>query len=100
MPRLIINLKGKRGEYQQLYSRVGLALNIGDSLPQEDICDIAVSMLPDAAGTDVSAALFKASHGNARRLFKLVRGVSRHSEISGQAVSAGAVRKFAEMLIN
>ena len=57
-------------------------------------------MLPDAAGTDVSAALFKASHGNARRLFKLVRGVSRHSEISGQAVSAGAVRKFAEMLIN
>ncbi|NUL36358.1 AAA family ATPase [Kosakonia sacchari] len=100
MPRLIINLKGKRGEYQQLYSRVGLALNIGDSLPQEDICDIAVSMLPDAVGTDVSAALFKASHGNARRLFKLVRGVSRHSEISGQAVSAGAVRKFAEMLIN
>lgn len=100
MPRLIINLKGKRGEYQQLYSRVGLALNIGDSLPQADICDIAISMLPDAAGTDVSEALFKASHGNARRLFKLVRGVSRHSEISGHAVSAGAVRKFAEMLIN
>jgi hypothetical protein len=49
---------------------------------------------------DVSEALFKASHGNARRLFKLVRGVSRHSEISGNAVSAGAVRKFAEMLIN
>ncbi len=100
MPRLIINLKGKRGEYQQLYSRVGLALNIGDALPQTDISDIAASMLPDAASQDVSEALFKASHGNARRLFKLVRGVSRHSEISGNAVSAGAVRKFAEMLIN
>lgn len=45
MPRLIINLKGKRGEYQQLYSRVGFALCIGDSLPQSDITDIAVSML-------------------------------------------------------
>ncbi|HID7389945.1 TPA: AAA family ATPase [Klebsiella pneumoniae] len=100
MPRLIINLKGKRGEYQQLYSRVGFALSIGDSLPQSDITDIAVSMLPDAGKEDVSEALFKASHGNARRLFKLVRGVSRHSEISGNAVSAGAVRKFAEMLIN
>ncbi|SEL25530.1 hypothetical protein SAMN04487787_108136 [Kosakonia sacchari] len=100
MPRLIINLKGKRGEYQQLYSRVGLALNIGDSLPQADICDIAVNILADAASPDVSEALFKASHGNARRLFKLIRGVSRHSEISGHAVSAGAVRKFAEMLIN
>ena len=100
MPRLIINLKGKRGEYQQLYSRVGFALCIGDSLPQSDITDIAVSMLPGAGSQDVSEALFKASHGNARRLFKLVRGVSRHSEISGNAVSAGAVRKFAEMLIN
>uniref|UniRef100_UPI001481AD8B AAA family ATPase n=1 Tax=Pluralibacter gergoviae TaxID=61647 RepID=UPI001481AD8B len=100
MHRLIINLKGKRGEYQQLYSRVGLAFCIGDSLPQDDISDIAVSMLPDASKADVSDALFKASNGNARRLFKLVRGVSRHSEISGNAVSAGAVRKFAEMLIN
>ncbi|MFP8517067.1 AAA family ATPase [Klebsiella michiganensis] len=100
MPRLIINLKGKRGEYQQLYSRVGFALCIGDSLPQSDITDIAISMLPGAGKEDVSEALFKASHGNARRLFKLVRGVSRHSEISGNAVSAGAVRKFAEMLIN
>lgn len=100
MPRLIINLKGKRGEYQQLYSRVGFALCLGDSLPQSDITDIAISMLPGAGKEDVSEALFKASHGNARRLFKLVRGVSRHSEISGNAVSAGAVRKFAEMLIN
>lgn len=100
MPRLIINLKGKRGEYKQLYSRVGLALSIGDALPQDDINDIAVSMLPDAADPEVGAALFKASHGNARRLFKLVRGVSRHSSISGHVVSAGAVRKFAEMLIN
>lgn len=100
MPRHIINLKGKRGEYQQLYSRVGFALCIGDSLPQSDITDIAVSMLPGAGSQEVSEALFKASHGNARRLFKLVRGVSRHSEISGNAVSAGAVRKFAEMLIN
>ncbi|OVZ94897.1 ATPase [Yersinia frederiksenii] len=100
MPRLIINLKGKRGEYQQLYSRVGLALCIGESLPQEDISEMAISMLPDAESPDVGEALFRCSHGNARRLFKLVRGVSRHSEISGNAVSAGAVRKFAEMLIN
>lgn len=100
MPRLIINLKGKRGEYKQLYSRVGFALYLGETLPQEDISTIAFSMLPDAENSDVSNALYKACRGNARRLFKLVRGVSRHSAISGDAVSAGAVRKFAEMLIN
>lgn len=100
MPRLIINLKGKRGEYKQLYSRVGFALNLGESLPQEDITAIARSMLSDAEKNDVSEALFKASQGNARRLFKLVRGVSLNSTITGDAVSAGAVRKFAEMLIH
>ena len=35
MPRLILNLKGKRGEYKQLYSRVGFALRMGDALPEE-----------------------------------------------------------------
>lgn len=100
MPRLIINLKGKRGEYKQLYSRVGFALYLGDTLPQEDISTIAVSMLPDAEKSDVSNALYKACRGNARRLFKLVRGVSRHSKISGDAVSAGAVVMFSQMLIN
>ncbi|EOF6267776.1 AAA family ATPase, partial [Salmonella enterica] len=28
MPRLLVNLKGSRGEYAQLYSRVGMALDI------------------------------------------------------------------------
>lgn len=100
MPRLIINLKGKRGEYRQLYSRVGFALFIGDVLPEDDINIIATNMLPDAQNGDIAEALFKACRGNARRLFKLVRGVSRHSDISGNAISAGAVRKFAEMLIS
>ncbi|MGL5799444.1 MAG: AAA family ATPase [Plesiomonas sp.] len=100
MPRLIINLKGKRGEYKQLYSRVGFALYLGDSLPADDIRQIAVSVLPDAERTEICDALFKASKGNARRLFKLLRGVSRHHVISGDAVSVGAVRKFSEMLIN
>ncbi|MCQ4171709.1 AAA family ATPase [Hafnia paralvei] len=100
MPRLIINLKGKRGEYKQLYSRVGFALPLGDTLPQEDINDIAISMLPDAARPEVSDALYKACKGNARRLFKLVRGVSHGSAISGDPINVGAVRKFSEMLIH
>ncbi|WP_347253851.1 AAA family ATPase [Leminorella grimontii] len=100
MPRLIVNLKGRRGEYKQLYSRVAFALPLGDELPRNDIDEIAVSVLPSAAEPTVSDALFTASRGNARRLFKLLRGVHRHSTISGEAVSAGAVRKFSEMLIN
>ncbi|EFX2000384.1 TPA: AAA family ATPase [Shigella sonnei] len=100
MPRLIINLKGKRGEYKQLYSRVGFALHIGDALPQDDISDIATSLLPDAKEPAISTALFNACKGNARRLFKLVRGVARGSIISQKPVSVDSVRQFSEMLIN
>ena len=100
MPRLIINLKGKRGEYKQLYSRVGFALALGDVLPREDIDAIATSVLNDAKDSSVSDALFSACKGNARRLFKLLRGVNRYSLLNGVPVDAGAVRKFSEMLIN
>lgn len=100
MPRLIINLKGKRGEFKQLYSRVGFALPLGDVLPREDIDAIATSILTDAQEQEVSDALFTASRGNARRLFKLIRGVHRYSLLNNAPVDAGAVRKFSEMLIN
>lgn len=100
MPRLIVNLKGKRGEYKQLYSRVGFALQLGDVLPRQDIDSIATSVLDDAADPAVSDALFTASKGNARRLFKLLRGVHRYSLLNNVPVDAGAVRHFSEMLIN
>lgn len=100
MPRLILNLKGKRGEYKQLYSRVGFALHLGDTLPQEDITTIARHMMEGAETPEISDALYKACKGNARRLFKLVRGVSRGSLINGESVTPAAVRKFSEMLIH
>ncbi|MEZ3140827.1 AAA family ATPase [Citrobacter braakii] len=100
MPRLLLNLKGKRGEYKQLYSRVGLALPIGDVLPRQDIHDIAVNLMPDAGAVDVSETLYKVSRGNARRLFKLIRGVNRHVKISGDVVTPDVVTEFSKMLIN
>ncbi len=100
MPRLIVNLKGKRGEFKQLYSRVGFALALGEVLPREDIDAIATSVLSDAQDPTVGDALFNASRGNARRLFKLLRGVHRYSLLNNAPVDAGAVRHFSEMLIN
>ncbi|EHD21521.1 MULTISPECIES: ATPase [Brenneria] len=100
MPRLILNLKGKRGEFVQLYSRVGFALNIGNALPQDDTDTIAESLIPDAFTPDMGAVLYKESKGNARRLFKLLRGVVRTSHINDRPVNIATVRQFAEMLIN
>ncbi len=100
MPRLLINLKGRRGEFAQLYSRVALALNLGDTLSRDDFNQIAVDMMPEAVESDIGDALYARSLGNARRLFKLARGVYRICDISQVPVSVGAIDKFAEMLIH
>lgn len=100
MPRLILNLKGKCGELVQLYSRVGFALNLGHSLPGADIDVIASSVLPDGLNEDLSKALFNASKGNARRLFKLLRGAVRTSAMNDVPVSGHIVNQIAEMLIH
>lgn len=100
MPRLILNLKGKRGEYKQLYSRVGFALRMGEALPEDDITNMITTMLPEASEPEVLNALYKACKGNARRLFKFLRGISNGSQISGQPIDVQMVNEFSEMLIN
>lgn len=100
MPRLIVNLKGKRGEFAQLYSRVALALDMGNSLDREDFDQIAVDLMPEAEDQKIRNALYDQSKGNARRLFKLARGVYRTCDISKKDVSVTAIEKFSEMLIH
>ncbi|EEN4928897.1 AAA family ATPase [Salmonella enterica] len=100
MPRLITNLKGRRGEFAQLYSRVALALDMGNSLDREDFDQIAVDLMPEAEDQKIRNALYDQSKGNARRLFKLARGVYRTCDISKKDVSVTAIEKFSEMLIH
>ncbi|EOR6373340.1 AAA family ATPase [Escherichia coli] len=100
MPRLLINLKGNRGEFAQLYSRVALSLDLGDTLAQKDFIQIAAELMPEAAAPEICEALYTRSRGNARRLFKLVRGVYRICDISDAPISVQAIDDFAEMLIH
>ncbi|EIS9096197.1 AAA family ATPase [Salmonella enterica] len=100
MPRLIVNLKGKRGEFAQLYSRVALALDMGNALARQDFDQIAVDLMPEAEDQKIRNALYDQSKGNARRLFKMARGVYRMCDISKKDVSVTAIEKFSEMLIH
>lgn len=100
MPRLIVNLKGRRGEYAQLFSRVALALDLGNALARQDFDQIAVDLMPEAEDRKISDALYEQSKGNARRLFKMARGVYRMCDISKKDVTVTAIEKFSEMLIH
>ncbi|MEJ1740787.1 ATPase, partial [Escherichia coli] len=83
-----------------LYSRVALSLDLGDTLAQKDFIQIAAELMPEAAAPEICEALYTRSRGNARRLFKLVRGVYRICDISDAPVSVQAIDDFAEMLIH
>lgn len=97
MPRLIVNLKGKYGELAQLYSRVGIACDLGNALSEEDIALLAEKGL---GTSEFSTALFKASHGNARRLNKLMRGVIRVAEMHNRPIDEKLIQSYAGMLIS
>lgn len=110
MPRLLINLKGSRGEYAQLYSRVGMAMDLDaykDDRAQtdSDLKTILASLVPDGdeksvLTPEITEAFLKHSRGNYRRMFKLVRGVVRTSTIGNQGIKVGLIKKYAGMLIH
>lgn len=99
MPRLLVNLRGKNGELKQLYSRMAFKLDLGESVPDEDLAQIVAQAMPDM-DEEAAAELVRTAAGNARRLDKMLRGVVRLARINRQEPSVEMVRQFAEMLIH
>jgi hypothetical protein len=96
--RLLVNLKGRRGEFLQLYSRVGCCLDIGNELPVDDIHAITRQVI-SYCDESLLSKFYEQSGGNARRLAKLISGSVRMAERNKGRVGLKTVDKFAEMLI-
>lgn len=104
MPRLLLNLKGRMGEYAQLYSRVGMAVDLDMEkvkTERDDFRSVLTSLLPEDVqwNETLDETFYKSSKGNYRRLFKLARGVLRASELNG-GMSVALVEEYASMLIH
>ena len=97
MPRLRANLRGSRGEYKQLYSRVGCCLDLGEKISLEDCAQIAQSALQTS---DFNQEFYKFSKGNTRRLSKLLKGVYRLSMINQRSIESAFIERYAQMLID
>lgn len=97
MPRLRANLRGKKGEYKQLYSRIGFVEDLSDRLPEEDIGLLSQATI---GMSDFNDKLYKACHGNARRLSKLLRGVNRLAQLNKRPIDEAMINKFTQMLID
>ncbi len=97
MPRLRANLRGKRGEFKQLYSRIGFCYDLGNQLSDEDMCVLASAAMGEATYND---SLISIAAGNARRLSKLASGVRRYAEVSQEPICPDMIEQFAKRLIN
>lgn len=96
MPRLISNLRGRRGEYAQLYSRVGIKARL-TSLKPEDTKTIVQSLIPSVNG--LSKVYHDTSYGNARTLSKLLARSLRVAELNKIEVTPAVIKETARMLI-
>jgi hypothetical protein len=96
MPRLVSNLRGRRGEYAQLYSRVGIAARL-EPIKPNDTRMIIESAMPEAI--DLGHAFHAAAQGNTRTLSKLIARSQRVAEINNTQISATVIRETARMLM-
>lgn len=96
MPKLITNLRGKRGQYAQLHSRVRLAANL-DALNGMDVHDIVDKIFPNQNG--IWKVFYDASKGNARVLSNLIENARDIAKLNNIPVTPEVVKETAKMLL-
>jgi DNA transposition AAA+ family ATPase len=93
---LIQNIRGRRGELQQLSSRAGAATRIG-LLKPEDTRLFVEAAFPPSNG--LWQAFHEASRGNTRSLIKLIHRTSHTTRINKVSVTPEVVRETARVLL-
>lgn len=95
LPRLFENIRGRRSEYAQLYSRVGGYMKL-KNITEQDGMDIVRSFIP-ANGT--SKIFYREAACNTRSLVKLVRRTMLYSEANNCKIDESVIKKTAQILI-
>ena len=96
LPRLLTNIKGKNGDFAQLYSRIGIAVKL-EGIVREDVQALAYQMFPDIS--EIIPALHRGCRGSARTLNKLLSRTARLSEINAKKPTPEMVLEAAKTLI-
>jgi DNA transposition AAA+ family ATPase len=97
MPALIVNLRGNQGEYQQLYSRIGVHARVPTMKDHgEDVKAMVRSALPGSNG--IWKDFYKATQ-NGRQLEKLLKRSIQLAESNDSKVTRGVVEQAREYII-
>ena len=95
LPSLKNNLRGKKGENKQLFSRIGLVVDIGNELSKEDLTKIINSQEDLKPFVEDLIALSK---GNPRRLNKIVKGAFRLLN-KGEVLTKASFQNYSSLLL-
>lgn len=95
MKKLLTNMYGYNGEYDQLHSRAGIVTQL-NCLQKKDTENIVKIMLGDTDG--FWEVFHKLSKGNARRLFKLMRNAKHIAEFNGYPMALDIIERANQMM--
>ena len=96
MPRLIMNLRGEKRQYAQLFSRVGIATKL-TGLTQSDTKEIISSVLPDCR--DIFKLLYENCAGNTRVLVKLLVRAIKLAQINNTKIDKEIIQASVNQII-
>ena len=96
MPRLINNIRGKKGEYAQLYSRIGYAIKL-ETLQPQDTFELVKQIVPN--GDKLYKKYHTASYGNTRILSKLLYRSIRVAQLNNIEIDEDVIEETAKILI-
>jgi DNA transposition AAA+ family ATPase len=96
LPRLVENLRGRKGQYAMLSSRIGVSASL-ENLRFEDTEQLVHTVIPDANG--LCKTFHEYSNGNARVLNKLISRSLRVASINEIKVNAEVVKEASKLLI-
>lgn len=99
MPRLIENIRGRKRDFAQLYSRVGGYSKL-EGIPVDEAQSIVEAYMPNCPEAGALAPQFyKAARGNMRTMAKLISRVQRICEKRKLTPDAELITEVSKMLI-
>ncbi len=94
MPKLYFNLKGKKGEFRQLFTRIGYKIKLENLMP-EDTEMIVKNFLPES--NDVWQAFHSVSLANTRALSMLLKRSIEIAELNDKDINKLCARDIKEV---
>jgi DNA transposition AAA+ family ATPase len=97
LERLLENIRGHRGQFAQLHSRIGIVTKL-QPITSEDARLIIQSMLGEKVTAKICDSIYRRSHANTRDMVKMVNAAIRIADINESHINEDVISAAEEMV--